>query len=142
MFAVPASLAGAAVIPVAVKAVGELHRLTVLQSNVLSRQGNGVPKEKGEGEKLARQRASGVKGGIPSSEPQYMGSVPNRKVTGDLRKDYQVGGLGNATSSRGNITDILEKVPQQILGGTADYKRAARPVPARRPGFGNQSYTP
>lgn len=141
MFGLVGIVAGASVAPVAIKAVGEIHRGLVLQSNVLARQGVSVPAERGEGEKVARQRASGVKGGIEKTEPDYMGKVPARPVCGDLRRDLEVGGLGNATSSRGILTDILDKVPRQSHG-TGDYKTINRPSPGRAPGFGNQSFTP
>lgn len=141
MFGLVGIVAGASAAPVAIKAVGEIHRTLVLQSNVLARQGESVPANRGEGEKVARQRASGVKGGLPKMEPGYMSKVPVKPVTGDLRKDLEVGGLGNATSSRGILSDILDKVPRQSHG-TGEYKRINRPSPGRAPGFGNQSFTP
>lgn len=141
MFGLVGIVAGASAAPVAIKAVGELHRTLVLQSNVLARQGESVPAKRGEGEKLARQRAAGVKGGVVSPEPKYMGKVPSQPVSGDLRRDYEVGGLGNATSSQGILSDILDKVPRQ-QHGTGEYKRINRPQPLRAPGFGNQSFTP
>lgn len=141
MFSLPLALTGASAVPVALKAVGELHRTTVLQSNTLARQGESVPEKRGEGEKLARQRAAGVSGGVKPDKPSWLGKVPSRSVTGDLRKSYEVGGLGDATSSKGNITDILDKVPTQTAG-TDEYKRISRPPPSRAPGFGNQSFTP
>lgn len=141
MFGLAAIASGACAAPVLFKAAGEVHRTLVLKSNVLARQGESVPTEAGAGQKLARQRAAGVSGGVKSKEPGYMGKVPSNKVTGDLRKDYEVGGLGKATSSQGNITDILAKVPKQ-QHGTDEYKRINRPVPSRAPGFGNQSFSP
>lgn len=141
MFGLTAVVTGASALPVAIKAVGEAHRALVLQSNTLARQGVSVPANRGEGDKLARQRASGVSGGITADDPQYIGKVPKRDVAGDLRKDYEVGGLGNATSSRGNLVDILDKVPRKTHGN-GQYKRINRPVPTRAAGFGNQSFTP
>lgn len=141
MFGLAAVASGACAAPVFLKAAGEAHRALVLQSNVLARQGESVPENAGNGAKLARQRAAGISGGVKSKEPGYMGKVPERKVSGDLRKDYEAGGLGNATSSQGNLTDILAKVPKQTLGDS-EYKRINRPVPSRAPGFGNQAFTP
>lgn len=141
MFSIPAVLAGASAFPVAVKAVGELHRITVLQSNTLARQGESVPEKRGEGEKIAKQRAAGISGGTKNADPAWLRKVPSNSVTGDLRDEYMVGGLGNATSSKGNIIDILDKVPRKTHG-TEEYKRIARPQPKRAPGFGNQSFTP
>lgn len=140
MLSIPLVASGIGATPVLIKAAGELHR-TYLESNVLARQGQGTPADKGEDAKLARQRASGIKGGIQSKEPQYMGKVPGKKMTGDLRKDYEIGGLGNATSSRGILEDILSKVPRQTLG-TDEYKKIARPQPKKAGGYGNQSFTP
>lgn len=147
MFALSASAAaGISALPVAVKAVGELHRhaTTVLQANTLARQGNNVPANKGEGERLARQRGAGIKGGLSPNkkDPAFLRDVPSRPTAGDTRRDYEVSGLGNATSSRGNIVDILDKVPRRTVGGSSDYKKANRPTPARKPGFDNQTYTP
>lgn len=140
MFPVPAVIAGASAIPIAMKAAGELHRITVLRSNTLARQGLSVPEEEGLGEKLARQRAGGISGGI-ESDPSWARKVPAKPLAGDLRKEYEVGGLGNATSSQGILSDILAKVPKQV-NGTDEYKRIARPNPKRAAGFGNQSFTP
>lgn len=141
MFGLAAIASGACAAPVLFKAAGEAHRALVLRSNVLARQGESIPAEAGNGGKIARQRAAGISGGVKSKTPGYMGKVPNNKMTGDLRKDYEVGGLGNATSSQGNIADILAKVPRQ-KNGTDEYKRINRPVPRRAPGFGNQSFSP
>lgn len=141
MLGLAAVASGACAAPVLLKAAGEAHRALVLRSNVLARQGESVPEDAGNAAKLARQRAAGVSGGVKSKDPAYMGKVPSRKVTGDLRKDYEAGGLGNATSSQGNLTDILSKVPRNIHGDT-EYKRINRPVPTRAPGFGNQAFTP
>lgn len=121
--------------------MGELHRITVLQSNTLARQGLSVPDKKGEDSRLSRQRAGGISGGLPKKEPSWVGKVPSKPVKGDLRKDYEIGGLGNATSSKGNLVDILDKVPRKTAG-TADYKNINRPQPKRLPGFGNQSFSP
>lgn len=144
MHALAGTLAGASVLPIAIKAVGEIHHHVLQSSNVLARQGNGSPDFSGEDERLARQRTAGVRGGFApgKAEPGYMGKVPDRKLSGDDRKDYKVGGLGNATSSRGVIDDLLDKVPRRTHGATADYKKANRPVPSRKAGWGNQSYTP
>lgn len=141
MFALPAAVAGASAIPIAVKAVGEIHRITVLQSNTLARQGESVPAKRGEGDKIARQRAAGVRGGVKPDGPAWLGKVPSNSVTGDLRKDYEIGGLGDATSSKGNMADILDKVPRKTHGN-GQYKKINRPTPSRAPGFGNQSFTP
>lgn len=141
MFGLAAVATGACAAPVFFKAAGEVHRALVLQSNVLARQGESVPSQSGAGERLARQRASGVSGPERKKEPGYMGKVPENNLAGDLRKDYEVGGLGNATSSQGNIMDILAKVPRRKMG-TDQYKKINRPVPSRAPGYGNQSYTP
>lgn len=141
MFGLAAVATGACAAPVFFKAAGEVHRALVLRSNVLARQGESVPAEAGAGRRLAQQRASGVSGSERRSEPGYMGKVPRKSMAGDLRKDYEVGGLGNATSSQGNITDILAKVPTQQLG-TDQYKKINRSVPSRAPGFGNQSFPP
>lgn len=141
MFALTAIATTSLATPVLLKAAGELHHTLVLQSNILARQGAGIPELRGEGEKLAGQRAGGIKGGIPSSEPGYMRKVPSKKVAGDLRGDYMLGRLGNATSSRGNITDVLSKVPRRVHG-TEDYKKINRPTPRRLAGYGNQSYAP
>lgn len=141
MFGLAAVASGACAAPVLLKAAGEAHRALVLRSNILARQGVSVPEDAGNGAKLARQRAAGVSGGVKSKEPAYMGKVPSRKVSGDLRKDYEAGGLGNATSSQGNLTDILSKVPRKTHGDT-EYKRINRPVPTKAPGFGNQAFTP
>eukprot|EP00174_Griffithsia_okiensis_P000473 GO255931.1.p1 GENE.GO255931.1~~GO255931.1.p1 ORF type:complete len:127 (+),score=1.85 GO255931.1:122-502(+) len=119
------SAAGLTALPVAAKAVGELHRQVFLQSNTLARQGMNVPDKKGEGEKLARQRSAGINGGLSGAkkDPAYLRDVPSRPMAGDKRRDYEVGSLGNATSSRGNITDILDKVPRRTLGGTQTIER-------------------
>lgn len=144
MLALAGAVTGVSVLPIAIKAVGELHRHTVLQSNTLARQGNGLPEFAGEDEKLARQRAGGINGGLVPGKapPAYLGKVPKRGAPGDGRRDYEVGGLGNATSSRGRIVDILNKVPRRTAGASSDYKNANRPVPSRLPGYGNQSYAP
>lgn len=140
MIAIPL-IAGASAIPVAIKAIGEIHRITVLQSNVLARQGLSTPDELGKEERESRKRGAGFGGDIKSKTPSYMKKVPKKAVAGDLRKKYEVGGLGNALSSRGNLTDILAKVPRKI-SGTEQYKRINRPPPKRLPGYGNQSFTP
>lgn len=145
MLALTGAAAGVSVLPVAIKAVGELHRLTVLKSNnnnVLARQGNGSPTS--DDTKLARQRAGGVRGGLSDAKPspKFLDKVPKRGAPGDGRRNYEVGGLGNATSSRGQINDVLDKVPRRTAGASADYKRANRPIPSRLPGFGNQSFGP
>lgn len=144
MIALAGALTGVCALPVAIKAVGELHRQHVLQSNVLSRQGNGSPEFAGAEEKLARQRTGGILGGLAPNkgEPGYLRKVPARPMTGDKRRDYEVGSLGNATSSRGILLDVLDKVPRRTVGGSGDYKRANRPGPSRKAGWGNQSFTP
>lgn len=143
MFALAAGAGAAAVVPllpVALKAVGEVHR--VLMSDALARQGLGPVGPAGALERSARQRAAGVpRPGIASSEPNYLDRVPKRPVAGDKRREYEVGGLGNATSSRGLLDDVLAKVPRK-LNGTAEYKRINRPNPSRAPGFDNQGATP
>lgn len=139
MFALTAVATTSLATPVLLKAASELHHSMVLQSNILARQGAGLPELEGEGERLAKQRAGGIKGGIASDEPGYMRKVPSKSVAGDTRGNFKTGGLGNATSSRGNITDILSKVPRRVYG-TEDYKRINRPTPRRLPGYGNQSY--
>lgn len=141
MFAIAGVATSAVVMPIAVKAVGELHRVTVLRSNTLARQGESLPERRGEEKRLARQRAAGLKGGNEVKPPSYMGKVPSKATKGDLRREYEIGGLGEATSSKGNIIDILSRVPRRTVG-TDDYKRIARPTPSRAPGFGNQSFTP
>lgn len=147
MISIPLTAAGISAMPIAIKAIGELHRHTVLQSNgnnTLARQGNGTPSLPGVEDTLQRQRAAGIKGGFnPSKQPPaYMGKVPSRKLAGDDLEDYLVGGLGNATSSRGKMIDILGKVPAGTVGGSTDYKKSNRPTPRRVPGFGNQSFSP
>lgn len=147
MLALTGAAAGVSVIPVAIKAVGELHRLTVLKSNsnnVLARQGAGSPTSVADDTKLARQRAGGIRGGLSQAKPspKFLDKVPKRGAPGDNRRDYEVGGLGNATSSRGQIDDVLDKVPRRTVGANGDYKRANRPIPSRLPGYGNQSYGP
>lgn len=132
-----------AVLPIAIKAVGELHN-HVLQSNknnVLARQGLGTPGS-AEDSRLSRQRAGGISGGLSpeKKEPSYLGKVPSRGLAGDLRKQYKQSLRGNATSSRGSLADQLSKVPRQTHGGSSDYKRANRPPPSRLPGFDNQAY--
>lgn len=143
MFAAAAatSAVGVAVVPVAAKALGELHR-AVFPSDTLARQGESLGKDSGANERLARQRASGVGGGEVSEteEPSYMGKLPKKAMAGDLRRSYQQR-KGSATSSKGILADILSKVPRQS-NGTDSYKRIARPPPSRQGGFGNQSYTP
>ncbi|CAN8068075.1 unnamed protein product [Agarophyton chilense] len=128
-------------LPIAIKAIGELHKATVLQSNALARQGLSTPDKRGEDERLSRQRAGGISGGFKEQAPSWERKVPSRAVAGDIRKDYEVGGLGNATSSRGNLVDILDKVPRKTHGN-GDYKKINRPQPRRLPGFGNQSFGP
>lgn len=142
MFGIAAGVSAAAApfLPVALKAVGEAHR--VLMSDALARQGLGPVGPSGAAERSARQRAAGIPNpGIESNEPGYLGRVPKRPMAGDLRRDYEVGGLGNATSSRGLLEDILAKVPRK-LHGTEEYKRINRPAPKRAPGFDNQGATP
>lgn len=135
-------LAGAAPVLPLLKAASELHH-TFLTSDVLSRQGESVPSLPGLGDKLSRQRASGVRGNTSDDDgPSWLKKVPKKNVTGDLRKVYDVGARGNATSSQGNMEDILLKVPNKGSYGTEQYKRIARPEPRRSPGFGNQSFTP
>jgi hypothetical protein len=140
MFAAVAAstAAGVAVVPVAAKALGELHR-AVFMSNTLARQGESI-RDAGADERLARQRAGGIGGGEVSEtdEPAYMGKLPRRAVAGDLRPSYVVK-KGSATSSKGILSDILAKVPRQVHG-TDSYKRIARPQPSRQAGFGNQSF--
>jgi hypothetical protein len=137
MFAVATAAFGVSALPVAAKAIGELHR-AVFQSNVLARQGMSVPQEAGAGERLARQRAGGIKGGTDGDDPQYMSKVPRKALAGDTRKQHLVT-RGSATSSKGILDDILAKVPRKA-NGTGDYQRAIRPVPTRAAGYGNQSY--
>eukprot|EP00186_Timspurckia_oligopyrenoides_P003911 CAMPEP_0182448278 /NCGR_PEP_ID=MMETSP1172-20130603/25661_1 /TAXON_ID=708627 /ORGANISM="Timspurckia oligopyrenoides, Strain CCMP3278" /LENGTH=161 /DNA_ID=CAMNT_0024645081 /DNA_START=138 /DNA_END=623 /DNA_ORIENTATION=- len=108
-------------------------------NNVLARQGEGVPDFSGAGSKLARQRAGGIKGGVEVKGPAFLDKVPSRAMSGDIRGKYMAGGLGNATSSQGNLTDILAKVPKKI-NGTDEYKKIARPPPSKQAGFGNQSF--
>lgn len=140
MLGVALTAAGAGcALPVAIKAVGEIHRGLFLESNVLARQGLGAPENPGEGDKLARQRTGGIKGGLPQDEPGYVKKTPTRAQAGDLRQKYRVKSLGNATSSRGNLDDVLNKVPQRTYGTDA-YKRIYRPVPTRAPGFDNQAF--
>ena len=143
MISLPIMAAGASVAPVAIKAVGEMHRHIVLQSNTLARQGNGTPTLQGLEDTLERQRAAGIRGGLTNDKdpPAYMDKVPNRPITGDSRKEYVVG-KGNATSSRGRMADILSKVPKRTVGGSADYKKSNKSTPKRAGGFGNQSFTP
>lgn len=132
---------GVAIVPVAAKALGELHRVA-FPSNTLARQGESLSKDAGANERLARQRASGVGGGevSESDEPSYMGKLPKRAVTGDIRRSYETR-KGAATSSKGILEDILGKVPRKS-NGTDSYQRIARPPPSQQGGFGNQSYTP
>lgn len=131
------AIAGASALPVAIKAVGELHR-AVFQSE-LARQGQGIPVKRGEGERLQRQKVGGISGGVAPTKPGYFGKVPSRPLAGDLRKEYEVGGLGDATSSRSNLEDILDKVPRK-MHGTESYKRIVRPTPTKKPGYDNQAY--
>lgn len=142
MFAAAAasSAVGVVALPVAAKAVGELHRAVFL-SNTLARQGESINPDAGEGDKLARQKVGGISGGkrAESDEPAYMGKTPKNSGA-DLRKSYQTR-KGAATSSKGILSDILAKVPSQT-NGTDSYKRIARPQPTRAGGFGNQSFTP
>lgn len=113
-----------------------------MQSNNLARQGLGPPLPAEAERKDQRQRAAGIpKPGIPAEEPGYMTRVPSRAVAGDLREEYMCGGLGNATSSRGFLDDVLQKVPRQAHG-TSEYKRINMPAPQRLPGFDNQGATP
>ena len=142
MFALPfvGAAAGVHLLPVAMKAFGEGHR--VLMSDALARQGLGPVGPSGDAERNARQRAAGVPNpGVPSDVPDYFGRVPSRPLAGDKRRDYEIGGLGNATSSRGILEDILAKVPRKTHG-LGDYKRSNRPPPSRPDGFGNQSASP
>mmetsp|Transcript_12827 Transcript_12827/g.34531 ORF Transcript_12827/g.34531 Transcript_12827/m.34531 type:complete len:163 (+) Transcript_12827:147-635(+) len=109
-------------------------------NNVLARQGRGVPDMPGAGDKLARQRAAGIKGGVETREqPSFLDKVPNKGIRGNLKENYTVGKLGNATSSQGNLPDILAKVPKKP-NGTPEYQRIARPPPSRQAGFGNSSF--
>lgn len=114
-----------------------------MESDQLARQGLGGPLAPAAERKNQLQRAAGIGGAQfqPASEPSYFAAVPRKDVTGDLRKEYEVTGLGNATSSRGFLDDVLMKVPRQVHG-SSEYKRINRPPPARAPGFGNQSATP
>lgn len=145
-----AAASGIPLIPVAAKAVGEVHRQLVLQSNgnnTLARQGNGTPSLPGIADTVERQRAGGISSVPPGStkggaaKAGYLGKVPSKPLAGDDREHYKTG-LGNATSSRGRIVDILSKVPKRTVGGSADYKKANRATPSRAGGFGNQSFTP
>lgn len=134
--AAPAATSALVALPVAVKAAGELHR-HVLASDALARQGVGPVPLPGAAKRAERNRAAGIPGGLADQEPAYLGRVPNRPVTGDLRKDYEVGRLGDATSSKGVLSDILAKVPRKTHG-SGDYKKINRPDPRRLPGFDNQ----
>ena len=135
-----AAATGVPLLPVALKALGEGHR--VLMSDALARQGLGPVGPSGGAERNARQRAAGVPNpGVSSDVPDYFDRVPNRPVAGDKRRDYEVGGLGDATSSKGILEDILDKVPRKTYG-LGDYKRINRPYPKRPEGFDNQGATP
>lgn len=135
--------AAAVALPIAVKAVGELHQHVLMsnKNNILARQGYGIP-DIGEDAKLSRQRSGGISGGLTpqKKEPGFLKKVPSRGQSGDKRKDFLTSGRGNATSSRGTLQDQLSKVPRRTHGASADYKRANRPTPSRLPGFDNQSY--
>lgn len=142
MFAPAATFAlGGAALPVAIKAAAELH-LTSLRANTLARQGESLPGAAGARERNAKQRAGGITGGTCSEtdEPSYMDAAPRKPQAGDTRADFAQK-KGAATSSKGILADILAKVPRRTVGGE-EYKRAARPSPAREGGFGNQSFTP
>jgi hypothetical protein len=141
MFAAAATVAvGASALPVAAKAIGELHR-AVFMSNALARQGQSLVGSEGEIERSARQRAAGIGGAVPESdEPSYMDNVPKKAVAGDTRGKY-VQTRGSATSSRGILSDILAKVPRRA-NGTDEYKEIARPRPSRQAGYDNQAFAP
>lgn len=135
--------AAAVALPVALKAVGELHQHVLMsnKNNVLARQGYGLP-DGGEDMRLSRQRSGGISGGLNSGkkEPGFLKKVPSRASSGDTRKKFLINNRGNATSTRGTLEDQLSKVPRRTHGASADYKRANRPTPSRLPGFDNQSY--
>eukprot|EP00187_Rhodella_violacea_P003001 CAMPEP_0174912208 /NCGR_PEP_ID=MMETSP0167-20121228/79662_1 /TAXON_ID=38298 /ORGANISM="Rhodella maculata, Strain CCMP736" /LENGTH=141 /DNA_ID=CAMNT_0016156853 /DNA_START=17 /DNA_END=442 /DNA_ORIENTATION=+ len=131
---VPA-LAGAAT--VAAKAWSEASRgpapLLSLQSNVLARQGEGVSKMPGSAERLANQRAGGIAGGKPTDAgPAFLDLVPRKSLRGVTRDLYVEKNTGTLVSSKGNIADILAKVPNNGPYGTGDYKRANTKAPKMR----------
>eukprot|EP00179_Madagascaria_erythrocladioides_P009916 CAMPEP_0198326676 /NCGR_PEP_ID=MMETSP1450-20131203/14133_1 /TAXON_ID=753684 ORGANISM="Madagascaria erythrocladiodes, Strain CCMP3234" /NCGR_SAMPLE_ID=MMETSP1450 /ASSEMBLY_ACC=CAM_ASM_001115 /LENGTH=163 /DNA_ID=CAMNT_0044030653 /DNA_START=85 /DNA_END=576 /DNA_ORIENTATION=+ len=138
---------------ISAKALSELHRaanpapplvLAANANNNLARQGLAGPALPGANRRAESDRVGGIRGGVSKKDgeaPAYLEKVPKKEMTGDLRKDYAPGGLGDATSSKGNLSDILAKVPNRgAYGGNDDYRRANRAPPSRQGGFGNQSF--
>jgi hypothetical protein len=114
----------------------EVARSNVFMSknNVLARQGGGLPSmPEGERIKLERQKAAGIRGGVKKDTPSYLDNVPSKPVAGDTRMKYMgVGKQGaNPFNSQSTLTDILDRVPKQSSGGSADYKASVRPEPNR-----------
>ncbi|EME29646.1 uncharacterized protein Gasu_28710 [Galdieria sulphuraria] len=107
------------------------------KGNLLARQGQGSIEAPGVAERIARQRAGGVRSvedEVVPKEPKFLAKVRNRERGG--RDAFRPSKKTNPFSLGVTLGDILLKVPNRGAGPQS----WARPEPKRPAGFDNKSF--